>query len=136
MANEVAAKSQLQQKIVDVGSVTATSTDTETVIATIDAREYSYGVFTGKNAGAQTVTLNIYGSNDPAFADENTVSSLGYKTTSLTAGLVATFYTGVGGNITTQAALVYAFYRVKLVNTTTGAGHASATSVYWCLKNT
>lgn len=136
MAIAIVPNGTFEQKAVEMGSATATSSDTETVIATIDARGFSYGTFTAKNAGANTVTVRIYGCNDSAFADENAVSSLGYKSTDITTGTITPFYTGVGGNITTQAALAFAFYRIKIVNTTTSAGHASATTVYWCLKNT
>ena len=136
MAATIAANGQFEQRVVEIGTATATSTDTETVIATIDARGFSYGTFTAKNNGAQSVSITIYGSNDPAFGDENTVASLGYKATTVTAGSVTTFFTGVAGNVTSQAALAYAYYRIKLVNSTLASSHASSTTVWWCLKNT
>ena len=124
---------------VDIGSATATSSDTETVIATLDARMFAFGSITAKNTGAQSVTINIYGSNDPAFADEGVgvgTTPWQYKTIALAAGAISPLWAGVASNITTPNQWPMAYYRIKIVNTTTGAGHASALTVYWCMKNT
>lgn len=122
---------------VEQGSATATSSDTETVIATIDLRGFSIGTITAKNNGAHNVYLNVYFYNDPAYSDEGTAggSTLNARQSDMATGTVYIAHLGTN-NATTPGSMSFAYCRIKLVNKTTGAGHASSTSVFWCLKNT
>ena len=136
MAIEIVPISTFEQKAVEIGSATATSSDTETTIATIDARGFTFGSITGKNAGAQSVTVNVYGYNDPAYSDEETVGTLVMaKTSTIVSGGADLLYLGHTAVAVAQN-FIFAYYKIKLVNATLASGHASATTVYWCLKNT
>ncbi len=103
-------------------SVSDTSSDTLTTILSKHVGAYNQFLITTSNTGATSIDLTIEFSEDGTnwFADS------GYTTAvSIASGSYNAFASEVEHH----------FYRARVVNTTTGAGHASAFTIHWNFVN-
>ncbi len=103
-------------------SVSDTSSDTLTTILSKHVGAYNQFLITTSNTGATSIDLTIEFSEDGTnwFADS------GYTTpVSIASGSYNAFASEVEHH----------FYRARVVNTTTGAGHASAFTIHWNFVN-
>lgn len=83
--------------------------------------------------------FNIYGSNDTSgsYTDEiTTTDTIMYRTDTVATSASDMIYCGANASVTVPQPIMCANIRVKFLNNTTSAGHASAVTIYWCLKNT
>ena len=103
-------------------SVSDTSSDTLTTILSKHVGAYNQFLITTSNTGGTSIDLTIEFSEDGTnwFADS------GYTTAvSIASGSYNAFASEVEHH----------FYRARVVNTTTGAGHASAFTIHWNFVN-
>jgi len=103
-------------------SVSDTSSDTLTTILSKHVGAYNQFLITTSNTGGTSIDVTIEFSEDGTnwFADS------GYTTPVSIAALSYNAY---------ASEVEHHFYRARVVNTTTGAGHASAFTIFWNFVN-